>query len=284
MAGINRLPSSPFQRSTQQSSGVSPNDATQNVRPEQNRPDAAAQTPPETAYTVRDGWENADAAVRPNQNPGMADVQLVQQTLPAEESAAPSNAIDWDFIGELEGKAEQNGYVPDADGSKSGVTVGTGVDLGARDSDDLARLGLSESLQQKLQPYLGLQRQDAVDALAENPLQLTAEEVEELDQAVKAQALDSLITTYNAEVADRNAADGGNRASFEELPPEMQTVIASVNFQYGSLPEPTPNFFNQVVDQNWGDALGNLRDFGDNYPTRRGLEADLLESAMGAPV
>jgi|GEM_PF-1671772 len=283
MAGITRLPSSPFQRSTPQSSGVSPNDATQNVRPEQIRPEAATQTPPGTEYAVRDGWQDADAAVRANQNPGMADVQLVQQTLPAEESAAPNNAIDWDFIGELEGKAEQNGYVPNPEGSKSGVTVGTGVDLGARDSDDLERLGLSESLQQKLQPYLGLRQQDAVDALEANPLQLTPEEVEELDQAVKAQALDSLVTSYNSEVADRNAADGGNRPSFEELPPEMQTVIASVNFQYGSL-EATPNFFDQVVDQRWDDALGNLRDFGDDYPTRRGLEADLLESAMSPTV
>jgi hypothetical protein len=281
MAGIERSPSSPSQRSIQQSSRVSPNEGTRNIRPEQNRPDAATQTartPPGNGYSVRDGWD--DAPVRPNLNLGTADVQLVQQALPAEESAAPGNDIDWNFIGEQEGAAVQEGYVPAPEKSQSGVTVGTGVDLGARNSADLERLGLSESLRQKLEPYLGLKRQDAVDFLAENPLSLTPEEVEELDHAVKEQALDSLLTSYNAEVAARNAQDGGNRASFEELPAQMQTVIASVHFQYGSLSARTPNFFDQVVDQRWNDALGNLRDFGDDYSSRRGREADLLESAM----
>jgi lysozyme-like predicted toxin len=281
MAGIERTPSSPSQRSTQQSSSVSPNEATRNVRPEQNRPDAATQatrTPPGTGHTVRDGWD--DAPVRPNLNLGAADVQLVQQAVPAEESAEPSADIDWDFIAEQEGAASQDAYVPNPEGSQSGVTVGTGVDLGARNSADLERLGLSEALRERLEPYLGLRQQDAVDFLADNPLQLTAEEVEELDQAVRDQAVDSLVTSYNAAATTRNAEDGGDRASFEELPTEMQTVIASVHFQYGTLSTETPNFFSQVVDQRWDDALGNLRDFGDDYTSRRNREADLLESGM----
>jgi hypothetical protein len=209
-----------------------------------------------------------------------ADVQLVQQTVPAEESAGTDTDIDWDFIGEQEGAASQEGYVPNPEESQSGVTVGTGVDLGARNANDLEALGLSDALREKLEPYLGLKKQDAVDALAANPLNLTAEEVEELDEAVKEQAVDSLVSTYNEEVNARNAEDGGSRSTFEELPAEMQTVIASVHFQYGSLESETPNFFDQVVDQRWSDALGNLRDFGDDYSSRRGREADLLESAM----
>ncbi|WPB82091.1 pesticin C-terminus-like muramidase [Archangium violaceum] len=296
MAGIERSSSSSSQRSTQQSSRVSSNEATRNVRPEQNLTNAATQqtrTSQGAGHTSRDGWD--DAPVRASVNLGTADVQQVQnaqdvqEAAPAEEVAEPSaevaepsTDIDWDFIAEQEGAARQDAYVPDPEGSQSGVTVGTGVDLGARNSADLERLGLSEELRERLEPYLGLQQQEAVDFLAANPLQLTAEEVEELDQAVRDQAVDSLITSYNAEVTSRNAEDGGERASFEELPTEMQTVIASVHFQYGTLSTETPNFFGQVVDQRWDDALGNLRDFGDDYPSRRGREADLLESGMSA--
>jgi hypothetical protein len=81
--------------------------------------------------------------------------------------------------------------------------------------------------------------------------------------------VDSLITSDNDEVAARNALDGDNRASFEELPAQMQTVIESVHFQYGSQSAKTPNFFDQVADLRWDDALGNLRDFGDSYSSRR---------------
>ncbi|KFA87814.1 pesticin C-terminus-like muramidase [Archangium violaceum] len=297
MAGIERSSSSSSsQRSTQQSSRVSSNEATRNVRSELSQPDAATQqtrTSQGAGHTFRDGWD--DAPVRANLNLRTADARQaqqlhqVQQTVAAEEVAEPGaevaepgTDIDWDFIAEQEGAARQDAYVPDPEGSQSGVTVGTGVDLGARDLADLQRLGLSEALQERLTPYLGLQQQEAVDFLEANPLQLTAEEVEELDQAVRDQAVDSLITRYNAEVTSRNAEDGGERVSFEELPAEMQTVIASVHFQYGTLSTETPNFFGQVVDQRWDDALGNLRDFGDDYPSRRGREADLLESGMSA--
>ena len=37
--------------------------------------------------------------------------------------------IDWNFISEREGSRILTGYVPDAKGSKSGVTIATGFDL-----------------------------------------------------------------------------------------------------------------------------------------------------------
>jgi hypothetical protein len=200
----------------------------------------------------------------------------------AEAEAPQAPNIDWDFIAQQEGRARQDGYVPDPTGSQSGVTVATGVDLGARNSQDLARLNLSDSLRQKLEPYLGLRRQEAVDFLRANPLRLTPAEVQELDLAVKNQSMGQLVDTYNDAVTARNQADGGSRLRFEQLPQEMQTVIASVHFQYGSLPTATPNFFNQVVDQRWNDALGNLRNFGDRYSSRRNREADLLTQGIAS--
>ena len=62
----------------------------------------------------------------------------------------------------------------------------------------------------------------------------------------------------------------------------MQTALASINFQYGSLATPTPNFWKQVTEQRWADASKNLADFGDAYPTRRKLEAGLIDAAITA--
>ena len=38
--------------------------------------------------------------------------------------------IDFNFISKLEGGRKTKGYVPDPEGSRSGVTIATGVDLG----------------------------------------------------------------------------------------------------------------------------------------------------------
>ncbi len=278
MAGIERSSSSTSSsRSTQRESSASRNEASRNVRSEQSQADKAAQkaqSSTATGYQVRDGWDDTRTSSAPRSG------RTTEVQAPGTLRQGPN--IDWDFIAQQEGRAVQDGYVPNPEGSQSGVTVATGVDLGARDMDDLNRLGLSDALKEKLEPYLGLRQQEAVDFLEENPLRLTAAEVQELDRAVKTQTLDQLVSGYNAEVAERNAADGGNRQTFEELPQEMQTVIASVHFQYGSLETATPNFFNQVIDQQWDDALANLRDFGDSYSSRRNREADLLARGIAS--
>ncbi|WNZ59947.1 pesticin C-terminus-like muramidase [Myxococcus sp. MxC21-1] len=272
MTGIDRSSSS---RSSQRESRVSGGDSARGLRNETNRREDARQPEQNKAkgYSVKDGWDSRPAHAAKQSQPAVE-----AQAVAAEGgvAAATEPDVDWDFIAEQEGRAVQDGYVPDATGSKSGVTVGTGVDLGARDMNDLDRLGLSDALKTKLEPYLGKKGQDAADFLAENPLNLTAEEVKELDRAVKGEALDNVVNEYNTEVERLNAADGGSRPKFAELPREMQTVIASVGFQYGSLKTATPNFFAQVTEQRWDDAKANLEDFGDRYPSRRGREADLL--------
>jgi type VI secretion system secreted protein VgrG len=60
--------------------------------------------------------------------------------------------VNWNFIRELEG-FETTGYVPDAGASSSGVTIGTGFDLGARQESDLD--GLDDDLKEALKPFLG---------------------------------------------------------------------------------------------------------------------------------
>ena len=63
-----------------------------------------------------------------------------------------SELIDFDFIKMLEG-FKTIGYVPDLEGSQSGVTIASGFDLGARKESDLK--GLPEEIIELLKPFLG---------------------------------------------------------------------------------------------------------------------------------
>jgi hypothetical protein len=55
----------------------------------------------------------------------------------------------------------------------------------------------------------------------------------------------------------------------------VQRALASANFQHGSLPGSTPEYWKQVTEQRWKGASDNLKNFGDAYPIRRKLEAAL---------
>uniref|UniRef100_UPI0039B4D0CC pesticin C-terminus-like muramidase n=2 Tax=Pseudomonadota TaxID=1224 RepID=UPI0039B4D0CC len=60
-----------------------------------------------------------------------------------------SYEVDYEFLSKLEGGCRTGGYIPDLEKSKSGVTIATGFDLGARNEDDLRRLGIQGSLLKK---------------------------------------------------------------------------------------------------------------------------------------
>lgn len=81
--------------------------------------------------------------------------------------------IDFNFISELEDGRRTKGYVPDPEGSKSGVTIGTGVDLGQMAEGDLERLNLPTALKEKLRPYLGKKKHDALRLLEDMPLHVS---------------------------------------------------------------------------------------------------------------
>jgi hypothetical protein len=183
----------------------------------------------------------------------------------------PEN-IDYSFLSAREGGCKTTGYVPVSSKSSSGVTVATGFDLGARSEADLNRLGLTAGLVAKLKPYLGKKKQDAVNALTGAPLTITLVEAQQIDKASFGAHLSQLKFAYNAAVrADKT------KKVFDELPGEAQTVIASVSFQYGSLSFKAPKFWKAALSQDWKELCKVLRNFGDLYASRRGLEADLLD-------
>ncbi len=190
--------------------------------------------------------------------------------------------VDWTFISAREGGQVLAGYVPDASGSQSGVTIGTGIDLGQRAASDIDALDIPATLKATLRPYCGKKTQDAADYLRQHPLTLDAGDATTLDKAIKQPLLDRLIAAYDAAVDNANAADHCPRVHFNALPRGVQTALASANFQYGSLPGATPNYWKQVTEQRWQDASDNLKKFGDAYPSRRRLEAALIDAAIAA--
>jgi GH24 family phage-related lysozyme (muramidase) len=187
-------------------------------------------------------------------------------------SLVQSYGIDTGFIGSQEG-FRLDAYVPNPGFSRSGVTVGMGVDIGQRSVADIQALDIPEALKQKLIPYAGLIGQDAINFLANYPLYVTEDEAYALDQAVAQDIFGEVATLYDA-------ATTGD--SFLELPPEARTAIADVAYQYGPhLAQQLPNFWSDVTQGRWEEATQALRELGDRYPARRNAEANLLEQAMG---
>jgi LysM repeat protein len=176
-----------------------------------------------------------------------------------------------DFIRRQEG-FRLDGYVPDLGFSMSGVTVGTGVDIGQMSVADIMALGIPQELKQKLAPYAGLIGQDAAYFLNNRPLHLTEYEANALDRVVTQNTVEGVARRFNT-VAPGN--------SFAELPPEVRTVIADLAHQYGSdLAQRMPNFWSDVTEGRWKSVMQKLRNFGDRYSTRRNAEADLLQRAF----
>jgi hypothetical protein len=173
--------------------------------------------------------------------------------------------IDFNFILEKEGFKTQ-GYVPDPENSKSGVTIASGFDLGARVLEDLK--GLPDDIVELLTPFLSLKGANA-EEVASN-LKISKDQGKTINEFAKNEAVTRLKTKWQ----------NSTGTSFDNLSTEQATVLASVAFQYGDLESRTPNFWNQATSGDWVGAYKNLLNFGDNYNKRRVSEANYLFPAL----
>jgi type VI secretion system secreted protein VgrG len=169
--------------------------------------------------------------------------------------------INWQFVKEQEGTGavELTGTVPDVNQSHSGVTIASGVDLGSKDQRWLE--GWDMTLQVKLRNYVGLRGVAAMAAIQLNPLHISAEEAQLLD--------------FDAE-AEVEQILANHLPHWHDLHDEVQTVIASVTYQYGTPWTRCPRFWQCALDNNVGGMINELEDFGDHYASRRDREAALL--------
>lgn len=176
-------------------------------------------------------------------------------------------SIDRVFLSEMQGKPISTGYVPDTPDPKQGASVACGINLGQTSLQQLKSMNLNPILTGKLYPYLGRTGDEARTYLRNFPLRLSENEVNIIVNEMLTLTIDNLVTKYN-KVAQN---------SFQSLPSEWQTVIASVYLQYEDLPVRFPVFWRYLTEADWSNALAMLRNFDDNYVTRRNTEADYIE-------
>lgn len=119
------------------------------------------------------------------------------------------------------------GYIPkNNDGTvkgNSGVTIAKGFDLGQHDTNTLFRLGIPPETLVKLVPYMGKKKDDAVAALRKQPLSITPEEEQLLNDVVYEDQKQTAIKNYEKNVG----------FSWENLPEEVQDGIILQAFNMG---------------------------------------------------
>ena len=142
-------------------------------------------------------------------------------------------------------------------GNNSGVTIGAGVDLGAKRETDY-RASLEESaknsglmtqeeadqLADKLKPYYGLKRTEACQALRKTPLDLTKKEESLVNY-------ESFMTHTDEAIRQYKKATG---KEWGDLSEQEQTLLFSQKYHHGSM---KPSLATAVGDS---DSAAVLRD------------------------
>lgn len=242
--------------------------------------------------------EQASGNDTPTEEP---KVMTVGETPPSVERSGFKG--DWGYIAAKEGGLQTEGYIPmtgkggNYKGAKgqtirpvigaSGVTVGEGVDLGQAREDHLKQTSLPENVKEKILPYIGKKREDAVEALKAQPLQLTEEEAFEITDAFKKIYLDNDIM----KVYDRNRREGA--PEFTNLPSQIQTVLADMGWHMGAGTKGGGRFTRRALDRAGdGDFEGIIDVLEDSirserqgsnrrwFKERRRQEIDLLEDYL----
>jgi hypothetical protein len=200
---------------------------------------------------------------------GQADPEMLRQV-----NDQLGTKVNFAALSRFEGGQWTRGYVPPA--GRSGVTIGTGFDVGQWNKRDFrTKLGLPESIAERLDPYAGHIRGNAVAQLNRVPLSITRDEANVIDQGVH--------RFFVRETMERwDAARGPNTPAYRELSEAQQTVLFSRSYHQGvAMPSTSVarNFYRAAQRNDWRSAEDHLR----NYPVRPawyrervGAEADLL--------
>lgn len=189
--------------------------------------------------------------------------------------------VDEAWVNAREGGVYTHAYVPtNASGQvvdSSGVTDGAGVDFGAQNATTLTNDGVPQTIISEVSPYFGLHGTTAQTYLNAHPLTMTSADATTLSNDVQNHTIQNLASTYNA------AEQTGQ--TFYELPAGAQTAITDLAYQYGTgtnLATRTPAFWHDVITGSWDDAVYELNHFGDAFPTRRGMEANLIQNDINS--
>lgn len=170
---------------------------------------------------------------------------------------------------------------------RSGVTISTGIDLGQQSKSGTRAVidayinkegnedNVSvDALMKKLSPYFGLQKQDAVDALAKTPLSVTLDEAQLLAHAFGFNTQKKAAQQFN----DNNKKE----MDFKMLPEEAQTVIVDFVYQYWLSEDGgvRSTFWKYVYNGEWKKLADWLKSEPDPYDNRRRREGDRLQEGI----
>ena len=218
---------------------------------------------------------------------------------PDAEKLAPMNVahqtnVDCQLLSQWEGGQWRLGYVPLAGKPRkvvghSGVTIGSGVDLGQKDDAYFSALGVSQTIRDKLRPYFMVRfRAGEMEAAVAHtvarigpmPL-LTKAQADELDAAVMSKLLGQGKRTWDGIRAEK--VKTVSLPSFVDLPSGWQTVWFSRTYHGG------PDFINHqpgrafglsATQGKWTDAIRALRSFPEQFAIRGNEEADACEAEL----
>lgn len=164
--------------------------------------------------------------------------------------------------------------------SQSGVTIGTGVDLGQQEptayKKRLKDFEVSQELIDKLEPYMHLKRAEAAEYLLAHPLTVTKKEADLLDAEMKDDHLKNTIAEYNGIVKGIK-----KHRAFKELSSAEQTILFSRHYQDDNIKDVKPSveiakFLAQGLVKDALDKLNTAHYKGDSHKNRIPLEhADL---------
>ena len=191
--------------------------------------------------------------------------------------------VDFAAVSQFEGKQRLDGYVPMSKGKvagRSGVTIATGWDIGQMSKQEIKALGLPPALEQKVLPYAGKVKSDAVEALKAQPLAISRDEANLIDQKIKAKHLDAAIRSWDAGIDGQPP-----KVKFAQLTAAQQTVLFSRTFHQGvGMPNTATaqDFYAAAQRGDWQLAEAELRDYpaakAKWYQNRVNAEADLLKA------
>lgn len=195
--------------------------------------------------------------------------------------------VDFASLSQWEGGQHVDAYVawwPGAKHNISGVTLGTGVDIGQTNDPDLyakqmAKGGVPQATVDKLKPYIGLKQQAACDYLSAHPLTLSKDEADAIDNWAKRTHLGMAKASYAA-------AMGARAPSFNDLTPAQQTILLSRTYQQGPGMPTKPiskGFYDAVLRGDWGKAADELDTMAEQAGFAKGRtdkEAAYLRGSM----
>ncbi|KPF92118.1 hypothetical protein IP81_08810 [Novosphingobium sp. AAP83] len=197
-------------------------------------------------------------------------------------------SVDFDKLSQWEGGQHIDAYVawwPGAKDNISGVTLGTGVDVGQTNDPDkyakeMAKGGVPQETVDKLKPYMGLKQQAACDYLSAHPLTLSKDEADAIDNWAKRKHLSMAKSSYDT-------AMGPNPdPAFKDLTPAQQTLLLSRTYQQGpGMPTKkiSKGFYDAALDGDWDKAADQLDAMADKAGFAKGRtdkEAAYLRESM----